>query len=76
MGNDDDTCTRLAAMEREHARLDTEWNAIGSDLARFADDPALALALPLLLPRELRDAIEAVPTSPAAAPHAAHLIRA
>ena len=73
MLNDDVTSVRLAAMEREHARLDTEWRAIGADIA----GDAAADAAPLLLfPRELRDAIEAVPTSLAASPNAAHLIRA
>jgi hypothetical protein len=72
VGNDDVTSTRLAAMEREHARLDTEWRAISADLATVTGDAALVV----VCPRELRDAVEALPTSPTAAPHAAHLIRA
>ena len=75
MFNDDVTSTRLAAMEREHARLDTEWRAIGADLASATAAAGDAALLPLL-PRELREAIEALPTSFAAAPRATHLIRA
>jgi hypothetical protein len=51
--NDDVTTTQLAAMEREHARLDTEWRAIGADLAAVTADAALAPLVPMV-PRPCR----------------------
>jgi hypothetical protein len=84
VGDDEVTSTRLAAMEREHARLETEWRAIGADLealdvqaGRTGKDDRAA---PVLLPRELRDAIEALPAggpvAPTHAPPAHSLFRA